>query len=851
MGKIRVQDLAKMMNLPSQDLIFKLKSIGVRVEGDDAHIDTDTLQAILKGKQLPHPREVILRDEEAQASAPKPSRRGPRRQPASPLRPSRPRTVIRKVDSRIESLPSKAKPEPKQEEAPRKTPEQVAQEEAAKEAAKQAEKAEAVAKEAAAPEAPAAEEPTPAAKPKKAAEKKVAKAEPATAEAAEKEPKRAKAKPKKKRAPAGEEDLAAYRGKIEDIEVAEEEEAVEEAAEAPARGDLSRAQRRKKRKEKREGGKVLPFKEKKPEGPVIVSEAMTVREFADKLGIKAKDLIQLLFKKGVMANINHVLAPATAIELAGELGVEAMEVSFEEAQQLEQEGALGEEAGTKTPRAPVVTVMGHVDHGKTSLLDQIRKTKVAEGEAGGITQHIGAYEAEVGDGRKVVFLDTPGHEAFTMMRARGSRVTDIVVLVVAADDGVMPQTIEAIDHAKAAGVPLVVAINKMDKANANPDRVKKELADHELLVEDWGGDVVAVPISALKGEGIDELLEMILLTADLLELQASPDVPGQGAVLEARKETGRGTVATVLVQNGTLSVGDSFVCGATYGRVRAMVDDIGGRLKEAGPATPVEVSGFSDVPEAGDLLQVVAEEGKAREIAEYRKEQLRRQELQPTKGKLSLDQLFDRIQEGEVKELPVVIKADVQGSVEVLKDALVKLSTEKVRVEVIHSGVGAISTNDVLLASASNAIVIGFNVRPERNAVDLAEKEEVDIRLHTVIYEITDEIRNAMLGLLEPTFEEVTRGRVEVREIFKVPKIGTVAGCHVVEGVVPRNAQVRLLRDNVVVYTGKISSLRRFKDDVNEVRSGFDCGISLEGFQDLKPGDEIEAFVKEEVAQTL
>jgi len=857
MGKIRVQDLAKMMNLPSQDLIFKLKSIGVRVEGDDAHIDTDTLQAILKGKQLPHPREVILRDEEAQASAPKPSRRGPRRQPASPLRPNRPRTVIRKVDSRIESLPSKAKPEPAKEEPPQKTPEQIAQEEAAKEAAVEAAKAAPVAEKEVA-EAPAAEEAKAAPKPTKAAqqkapEKKVAKAEPAAAEETEEAaPKRAKGKAKKKRLPASDEDLAAYRGKIEDIEAVEEEEqAVEEIAEGPARADLSRAQRRKKRKEKREDGKVLPFKEKKPEGPVIVSEAMTVREFADKLGIKAKDLIQLLFKKGVMANINHVLAPETAIELAAELGVDAMEVSFEEAQQIEQEGALGEEAGTKAPRAPVVTVMGHVDHGKTSLLDRIRKAKVAEGEAGGITQHIGAYEAEVGDGRKVVFLDTPGHEAFTMMRARGSRVTDIVVLVVAADDGVMPQTVEAIDHAKAAGVPLVIAINKMDKPNANPDRVKKELSDHQLLVEDWGGDVVAVPISALKGEGIDELLEMILLTADLLELKAAPDVPGQGAVLEARKETGRGTVATVLVQNGTLRVGDPFVCGATFGRVRSMVDDIGDRIKEAGPATPVEVAGFSAVPEAGDLLQVVAEEGKAREIAEYRKEQVRRQELQPTKGKLSLDQLFDRIQEGEVKELPVVIKADVQGSVEVLKDALVKLSTEKVRVQVIHSAVGAVSTNDVLLASASEAIIIGFNVRPERNAVDLAEKEEVDIRLHTVIYEITDEIRNAMLGLLEPTFQDVTRGRVEVREIFKVPRIGTVAGCHVVEGVVPRNAQVRLLRDNVVVYTGKISSLKRFKDDVNEVRSGFDCGISLEGFQDIKPGDEIEAFVKEEVAQTL
>jgi len=864
MGKIRVQDLAKMMNLPSQDLIFKLKSIGVRVEGDDAHIDTDTLQAILKGKQLPHPREVILRDEEAQATAPKPSRRAPRRRPpSSPLRPNRPRTVIRKVDSKIESIPTREKEEPK-------TAPEVKETAPAAETAKTAAKAEETKKTAAetpvkAAEKPAAEAPAeaptkaqaPAEKPAakkakekaKAADEKPAKKKATTAKV-ETEAEEASAKRAKKKRPArseDDEDLAAFRGKIEEEEL-EEEIAGPAAAKAT---QPSRAQRRKKRKEKRVEGKVLPFKEEMPEGPVIVSEAMTVREFAEKLGVKAKDLIQLLFKKGVMANINHVLAPETAIELAEELGVEAMEVSFEEAQQLEQEEALGDEAGTKEPRAPVVTVMGHVDHGKTSLLDQIRKTKVAEGEAGGITQHIGAYEARMEDGRKVVFLDTPGHEAFTMMRARGSKVTDIVVLVVAADDGVMPQTIEAIDHAKAAGVPIVVAVNKMDKANANPDRVKKELADHELLVEDWGGDIVAVPMSALKGEGIDELMEMLSLTADLLELKAAPDVPGQGAVLEARKEIGRGTVATVLVQNGTLRVGDPFVCGATYGRVRSMVNDVRDRLQEAGPATPVEVAGFSDVPEAGDLLQVVADESKAREIAEHRQEQLRKRELQPTTGKLSLDQLFDRIQEGEVKELPVVVKADVQGSVEVLKDALVKLSTEKVRVEVIHSAVGAISSNDVLLASASDAIIIGFNVRPERKATELAEKEDVEIRLHTVIYELTDELKKAMLGLLDPEFKDVTRGRAEVREIFKVPRIGTVAGCHVVDGVVSRNAAVRLLRDNVVVFTGKISSLKRFKDDASEVRSGFDCGISLEGYQDIKPGDEIEAFEKEEVAQTL
>jgi translation initiation factor IF-2 len=510
----------------------------------------------------------------------------------------------------------------------------------------------------------------------------------------------------------------------------------------------------------------------------------------------------------------------------------------------------GEIRGQEAPRAPVVTVMGHVDHGKTSLLDAIRETRVAESEAGGITQHIGAYKVRTGE-QEVVFLDTPGHEAFTMMRARGAKATDLVVLVVAADDGVMPQTVEAIDHAKAAGVPLVVAINKIDKANANPDRVKKELADHGLMVEEWGGDTVAVALSAKNHEGIDELLEMILLTADLLELKARPEMSGQGVVIEARKEVGRGTVATVLVQNGTLEVGDVFVCGATWGRVRSMVNDQGERLQEAGPSTPVGVSGFNELPSAGDTLQVVETESRARSIAEYRAQEQRDRDLAPSVGKISLEALFDKMQAGEVKELPVVVKADVQGSVEVLKDSLQKLSTEKVKLQVLHAAVGAISTNDVILASASNAIIIGFNVRPERNAAEMAEKEEVDIRLHTVIYEVMDELKAAMTGLLEPTFREVVKGRAEVRDTFKVPKAGIVAGCHVVDGVIPRNASVRLLRDNRVIYEGKISSLRRFKDDVSEVRQGFDCGISLERFQDVKPGDEIEAYVREEVAPEL
>jgi translation initiation factor IF-2 len=578
---------------------------------------------------------------------------------------------------------------------------------------------------------------------------------------------------------------------------------------------------------------------------------MTVREFADKLGVRARDLIKLLFDRGILANINHVLEPELAQKLAQEVGVETMLVTFEEEIQLKREAdATRPSQEGRVPRAPVVTIMGHVDHGKTSLLDAIRSSKVTESEFGGITQHIGAYQVEA-NGRKIVFLDTPGHEAFTMMRARGARVTDIVVLVVAADDGVMPQTVEAIDHAKAAGVPILVAVNKIDKPNANQDRVKKELADRGLLVEDWGGQVVAVPMSAIKKQGIQEMLEMILLTADLLDRRSNPELPAQGTVLEARKEVGRGVVATVLVQDGSLKVGDIFVSGATWGRVRAMSDDLGRRVEAVEPSTPVEVTGFSEMPAAGDPFQVVEEESKAREIVEFRRQEARKRELAPTHGSVTLEQLFSQIQQGEVKELAVVLKADVQGSAEVLRDTLAKLSTDKVRVNIIHSAVGAISTNDVLLAAASKAIILGFNVRPERNAAELAEKEGVDIRMHTVIYEMADELRKAMTGLLEPTFKEVFKGRAEIREIFKVPKVGVVAGSHVVEGVIPRSAQVRLVRDGRVVYEGRIGSLRRFKDDASEVRAGFDCGIGLERFQDFKPGDVIEAFVKEEVAAVL
>ena len=594
--------------------------------------------------------------------------------------------------------------------------------------------------------------------------------------------------------------------------------------------------------------KVLEFK--RPTGKVALSEGVTVKELADKLGVKANDLMKhLLMKKGLMVSINAPLGATLALDIAKELDIEAELVSFETAVEMESLERMASSNTGTVPRGPVITVMGHVDHGKTSLLDSIRETNVAAGEAGGITQHIGAYHVEK-RGRKIVFLDTPGHEAFTMMRARGAKVTDIVILVVAADDGVMPQTREAIDHARAARVPMIVAINKVDKPNANVDRVRQELSQAGVLLESWGGDVVSVQVSATKKQGIDDLLDMILLTADLLDLKATPELPARGVVLEARKEVGRGIVATVLIHDGTLRIGDAFFAGATSGRVRAMNDERGTRIKEAGPATPVSLTGFDDIPNAGDSLQAVDEESQARMIGQMRQEKARETAMQKP-ARVSLDQLFERMQSGAAKEINLIVKADVQGSVEVLSDTIRKQSTDQVKVNVLHASVGAVSTNDVLLASASDAIIVGFNVRPERNATELAEKEGVDIRLHTVIYQLTDEIRAAMTGLLDPKLSEVFQGRAEVRNTFKVPKAGTIAGCMVTEGVIPRTAQVRLLRDNRVILEGKIASLRHFKNDVSEVRQGFECGIGIERFQDVKVGDIIEAYKIERTAGVL
>ena len=584
---------------------------------------------------------------------------------------------------------------------------------------------------------------------------------------------------------------------------------------------------------------------------ITLAEGMTVKDLADKLDVRVKDVLAKLFMKRLTLTINSTIDMDTARDLAREFGAEIEMRSFEqELVSAEQEDSKPED---RLMRAPVVTVMGHVDHGKTSLLDAIRETKVAEREAGGITQHIGAYHVDVGDGRSVVFLDTPGHEAFTLMRARGAKVTDVVVLVVAADDGVMPQTREAIDHAKAGNVPIVVAINKIDKPGANPDNVKRELAELNLVPEDWGGTTVMVPVSAKKKQNLDQLLEMILLSTDILELKANPKHSASGTVLEAKLDRGRGPVATVLVQDGTLNVGDNFIAGPVVGRVRALIDDRGRPVKAAGPSTPVEVLGLTSLPQPGDPFQTVADAAKARQIATFRQTQAKERALGARGGRLTLESLKEQIAEGGIKELPIIVKADVQGSAEVLADSLTKLSDEKVKIRIIRSGVGAINESDVLLASASNAIVIGFNVRPDRNASDVAEREEVDIRLHSVIYNVTEEIKKGMEGLLEPTFKEVRIGTAEVREVFKVPKVGSIAGCMVIDGRITRAGETtaRLLRDNVVVHEGKIASLRRFKDDVGEVKSGFECGIGLERYNDIKVGDTIEVFTMERVKVPL
>ena len=963
----RVGDLARQMNLTVDELIFKLRSIGVDVTKPDDTLDLATVKSIITGETLQRrPREVIVRKEPTAAEelkkAPAPTvpglkRRRPTRRstdeelpdevpnlaamslPASAPAARPPASAADDVTAAEEpAAAGEAEPQPPAvvTEAPAaapegETPAPPAAALAAEQPAADAEKAEkpkratkATAKKAAeaapaepkaaaeAPQPPpakAAEEAPPTAvaekgHPKPAAAKAAGKAAAASAPA----PTPAPAPPAAKPAPvreAARTPLESQLRELSDEEVkarimaakqAAQQKATEKPA-APVRGKASRKAKsaadadeirdllakfeeskvraksdtptapvttavppgrgRQIHRQRRERGEAptqqravtVEFRDgQKPEGPVYLSEAVTVRELAEKLNVLVKDLMAYLISKKILVVANQALPQELAEKICEELGIEAMVISFEQEIDLEQEETVTG-GGKLESRPPVVTVMGHVDHGKTSLLDAIRSTRVAVGEAGGITQHIGASHV-VHNGKPIVFIDTPGHEAFTQMRARGAKITDIVVLVVAADDGVMPQTVEAISHARAARVPIIVAINKIDKPGANIDRIKQALAGHEVLVEGWGGEVPVAEVSALKHTGINDLLDVILLVAEMQNFRATQEGPARGTVLEARKERGRGVVATVLVQQGTLSQGDYFFAGATYGRVRAMVDTNRKPLRQAGPTDAAEIMGLEAIPDAGDTFQVVENEARAREVASYRQGKQREEQLASNR-KVSLEGLMDKIKSDEVKALNVVLKADVQGSVEVLRETLVKLSTDEVAVNLIHASAGAINANDILLASASQAVVIGFNVRPERSAKELADREGVDVRLYTVIYHLTEDIQKAMVGLLKPTFREEDLGHAEVRKVFKVTKVGTIAGCLVVGGAIQRSAKARLLRDNVVVWEGAIASLRREKDDVSEVKNGFECGIGLERFQDIKEGDVIESYRTVEVAREM
>ena len=684
----------------------------------------------------------------------------------------------------------------------------------------------------------------PAARPAKAAQKKVS--------AAKKAPEKAPVEPvaEKKRAEAKEK--APPKKEVKVFEKEKERELKKfYTTHQPFR--KGKRQRERPRRVQASPNVVRPLKKTEITVPkaakriIRMEDAISIADLSQRLGVKSSEIIKKLMTMGMMVTVNQLIDADAAALVAQDYGYEVENVAVQE-EALVSTGAGAEEEGKLAPRAPVVTVMGHVDHGKTSLLDAIRKTNVVEGEAGGITQHIGAYHVHLERG-DITFLDTPGHEAFTAMRARGARATDIVVLVVAADDGVMPQTVEAINHAKAAGVPIIVAINKIDKPGAEPERIKQALTEYGLVPEEWGGDTIFVEVSAKKRINIKELLEMILLQAEMLELRADYSAPARGTIIEAKLDKGRGPVATVLIQNGTLRTGDAFVTGLHHGRVRAMISDWGKRINEAGPSMPVEILGLSGVPEAGDSFLVVKDEATAKQVAAIRQRKSAEKERMKT-AKVSLSDLYEKISRGEVKELNLIIKADVHGSIEAIKDAIGKLKTEAIKLNIIHSAVGGIIEGDVMLASASNAIIIGFNVRPEPKARALAEKEKVDLRLYDVIYDLTEDIKKAMEGLLEPVVREEVLGRAEVREVFRISKVGNVAGCYILEGKARRGSKVRLIRDNVVIYDGKLSSLKRFKEDVKEVAAGYECGMTIEGYNDIKVGDIIELYtLKEEAAR--
>jgi translation initiation factor IF-2 len=633
-------------------------------------------------------------------------------------------------------------------------------------------------------------------------------------------------------------------------EAAEKKEIIEEY-ESKINEDISK-QQRKNSKIRKGGNKKNEEKvDETPDEVIEMEQTIVVKDLADKLKKPVVEVIRALIFQGVMASVNQEVdfkTASTLVESFGSIPVLKEQNVGDVAKEQEDEMDALEEAsseGTETKRPPIVTVMGHVDHGKTSLLDAIKKSKVTATEAGGITQHIGAYTVDV-NGERITFLDTPGHEAFTSMRARGAQVTDIVILVVAADDGIMPQTVEAINHCKAAEVPMIIAVNKMDKESANPDKVKQELTEYGLVAEDWGGDTICVPVSAHTKEGLDSLLEMVVITSEMLELKADANRRAKGTVIEAKLDKGRGPVASVLVQNGTLKSGDSIIVGTTYGRIRAMIDDKGDNTKVAGPSIPVEILGLSEVPAAGDRFTVVKDEKTARIMADSRKEKIRQDHFQ-TSNRVSMENLYNQIQEGKVKELSVIVKADVQGSSEAVKQSIEKLSTDDVKVRVIHGAVGAITETDVSLAYASNAIIIGFNVRPDNNAIAVAERDNVEIKTYRIIYDALDDIKSAMIGMLEPEYKEVVIGRCEARQVYKISNVGTIAGCYVLNGKLTRNCKVRVLRDSVVITESTLASLKRFKDDVKEAAAGYECGLSVDRFNDIKEGDIIEGYIMEEI----
>ncbi len=817
MAKIKLVDLATKMKITPKKLLFKLKSIGIPIKDESDSIDINLLKDILKGDAVaPAPREVIIRDTKKE-TAQQPKKEDDKDKIPSHFKAKKKRVVIITKDEQIKHIPEKNVEEQLTQSMENQKVTLISKIPSIKkeEIKEKVEKEEKSIKES---------------DKKEESERRIAQvAKQEVVETIVHKPSQEKKEEKQKLKVE-----AASSGVVKKVQSEDAEKKVETKPKKPSKRAL-----RKKRKEEQKIDRSEP---------ITIPEGISVKELANKMNVLAKDILAYLLKKGLLFSINDSLPYEIAEEIVINFGFEPIQVSLEEEISYESEIKLEKEGGIrKISRPPVVTVMGHVDHGKTTLLDYIRRTKIATKEVGGKTQHIGAWKVSTPHG-DIVFIDTPGHEAFTTLRARGAKVTDIVVLVVAADDGVKPQTIESINHAKAANATIIVAINKIDKPGIDVERVKQQLVNHGLVPEEWGGDIVMIPISAKTGEGVDELLEILALQSEMLELTASPDLPAKGTVLEVRKEVGKGIIATVIVQDGTLKQGDIFVCGASWGKVRAMLDQRGKKIKEAPAVTPVEVMGFQEMPEAGEVLQVVPSESKARSIVNYRKE-LKEKQSGFRVPKVSLHTLFEG--QKEIKELNVIVKADVQGSIEAIKRLLESISTKKVRVKVIHSAVGAITANDIMLASSSNAVVVGFNVRPEKKASSLANQENVEVRTYSLIYDLEEDIKQFMAGLLPPVKEEVVLGTAAVKEIFKISKVGMVAGCQVTEGSIPRNAKVRVIRDGTIVYDGKIASLRRFKEDVSEVKSGFECGIRLENFQDIKPGDIIEAYLIKEVVPAL